>query len=185
MKIDIDVPDGVSGEYTIESFNVLKNDPSQFISALKTGRCVPEGTYKRLMRGGTCVMSNTPDEIRDFSHFLWRASGHILINGLGLGVLLKGLLLKDDVKSIDVVEISKDVINLVYPTYKKDKRLTVINADAFTWTPPLGSRYDFVWHDIWDDICTGNLKEMAKLHRKYGKRCGYQDSWCKKLCNIS
>jgi hypothetical protein len=33
-----------------------------------------------------------------------------------------------------------------------------------------GKRYDMVWHDIWDDICSDNLEGMAKLHRKYGDR---------------
>jgi len=73
------------------------------------------------------------------------------------------------------------VIKLVVPFYK-DKRLTIINADALEWKPPKGQRYDFVWHDIWDDICDDNLKEMEKLHRKYSKKTDWQDSWCKKLC---
>ena len=111
MKIDIDVPDGQSGEWKIESFKVEKNDLSQMFSAFRTGRFVPEGDYKRLTRGNVLVMSNTPDEINDFMHFVRKAKGSVLINGLGLGVLLKALLNKDEITEITVIEKSQDVIN--------------------------------------------------------------------------
>ena len=103
MKIDINVPDGVSGNWSIETFEVKKDELSQKISMFKTGRGVPEGTYKRLMRNGTCVMSNTPDEIMDFMAFVWKAKGSILINGLGLGVLLKALLGEPGVTDITLL----------------------------------------------------------------------------------
>jgi hypothetical protein len=56
---------------------------------------------------------------------------------------------------------------------------------AFEWKPPKGVRYDAAWHDVWDDICTDNLVGMRKLHRKYGKRCGWQGSWCRGECERS
>ena len=153
------------------------------ISALKTGRYVRPGTYKRLMHNGTCVMSNTPDEIRDFLGFLRPAHGKILINGLGLGVLLKALLEKPEVTEITVIEKSEDVIKLVAPTYTSDARVKIINADAFSYKPEKKEKWDYVWHDIWNYICVDNLKEMATLHRKYGKKTTtYQASWCKREC---
>ena len=181
MKIDIDVPDGTSGDWKVESFEVGVGDFSQTISAMKTGRYVPYGKYKRLLHGSTCVMSNTPDEIRDFSNFVYVAKGDILVNGLGLGVLLKALLNKPEVLSITVIEKSKDVIDLVSPSYKDD-RLTIINADAYEYQPPKGKRYDAVWHDIWNHICADNLDGMKTLHRKYGRRSDYQESWCRYKC---
>jgi len=181
MKIDIDVPDGISGDWRVESFEVSSDDFIQRLSAMKTGRYVPGGTYKRLMCGDTCVMSNTPDEIRDFSDFVCTAKGDILVNGLGLGVLLKALLNKPDVLSVTVIEKSKDVIDLVSPSYKDD-RVTIINADAYEYQPPKGKRYYAVWHDIWNHICADNLDGMKKLHRKYGRRADYQESWCRYKC---
>jgi len=181
MKIEIDVPDGVSGDWSVETFEVQKNDFTQLIEMFNTGRSVPAGTYKRLLHGQTCVMSNTRDEIRDFIPFYYKANGSILINGLGLGVLLKALLSKDTVTEITVIEKSQDVINLVAPTYITDDRVTIIHADAFEYTPPKGKKYDFVWHDIWDYICSDNHEEMKMLHRKYGKRTNYQESWCRDI----
>jgi hypothetical protein len=182
MYIEIDVPDGVSGEWSVETFEVDENDFSQKLSMIKTGRSVPTGKYKRLKRNGTVVMSNTPDEIRDFWRFVCRANGSILINGLGIGVLLKAFLNKKEVTKITIIEKSTDVISLVGNTYLKDERVTIINADAFDYTPPKGEKYNAVWHDIWDYICYDNLPEMAKLHRKYGKRTNCQESWCKRQC---
>lgn len=181
MKIEVNVPDGVSGNWSVSTFVVPKEDFSQTISMWKTGRGVPEGTYKRLMRGGEVIMSNTPDEIRDFMSFYRRAEGSILVNGLGLGVTLKALLEKPEVTDITVIENSEDVIKLVAPSYT-DPKITIIHADAFTWEPPKGKVYDAVWHDIWDNICADNLPEMKKLHKKYGRRAKYQESWCRYQC---
>jgi 16S rRNA A1518/A1519 N6-dimethyltransferase RsmA/KsgA/DIM1 with predicted DNA glycosylase/AP lyase activity len=182
MKIDINVPDGISGEWEVKTFEVKERELSQIISMVKYGRGVPSGTYKKLMRGEICVMSNTPDEIRDFMSFVIHAKGSVLINGLGLGVLLQALLNKPEVCDITVIEKSEDVIKLVSPTYLTDSRVTIINADAFEYKPPKNKRYDAVWHDIWDYISSGNLKEMETLHRKYGRRTNYQRSWCMYQC---
>lgn len=182
MKIDINVPDGISGDWKVETFEVQDKELSQMISMFKTGRGVPAGIYKRLMRNGTCVMSNTPDEISDFMRFVWKAKGDILVNGLGIGVLLKALLNKPEVTEITVIEKSEDVIKLVAPTYLTDSRVTIINADAFEYKPPKDKKYDAVWHDIWDYICGDNLDEMKTLHRKYGRKANYQESWCRWEC---
>ncbi len=182
MKIDMTfIPDGKSGEWEINTFEVGKRELSQMISLFKTGRGVPNGIYKRLMRGKEVIMSNTPDEIRDFSHFVYSAKGNILINGLGLGCVIKALLEKPEVTKITVIEKSNDVINLVAP-YFKDNRLKIINADAFDYKPAKGDKFNFVWHDIWDYICADNLPEMATLHRKYARKTEWQDSWAKREC---
>lgn len=184
MKIDVNVPDGVSGSWSVETFTVGKEEFSQVISMFKTGRGVPEGTYKRLMRNGEVVMSNTPDEISDCYTFLSRAKGSVLINGLGLGVLVKALIEKPEVTDITVIENSEDVLKLSGPTYEKDPKVTIIHDDCFTWEPPKGKIYDAVWHDIWDYICSDNLVEMKKLHKKYGRRSRYQESWCRYRCEL-
>jgi len=123
-------------------------------------------------------MSNTPSEIKDHLEFIKRAKGNVLINGLGLGVSLSKILEKPEVESVTVIEKDLDVIRLVGPTYAKDSRVKIINADAYKWKSN-GVRYYVIWHDIWDDICEANLPEMTKLHRKYGKKCDWQGSWRK------
>jgi hypothetical protein len=184
-KIEIDVPDGISGAWEVKTFTITQRDAdlANLRAAFHGGRGrISPGEYKKLSRNKELIMSNTPDECRDFAHFVHVASGSVLVNGLGLGVLLKALLNKPEVTEVTVIENSPDVIKLVAGTYRKDSRVTIIEADAFTWEPPKGKRYYAVWNDIWDDITSDNLPEMAKLHRKYGKRCDYQESWCKRQC---
>lgn len=189
MKIDVTVPDGKSGEWSVETFTVSEKQAEfeiirSMFSFSGRGRRVPAGTYKRLMRSGTVVMSNTPNEIHDHILFICKAKNgrNILINGLGLGVSLKAILDSDKVESVTIIEKSPDVINLVAPSFLEDKRVTIICADALEWKPPKGQRYDAVWHDIWDDICSDNLPEMEKLHRRYGRKTYWQGSWGKALC---
>lgn len=182
ISIEVDVPCGVSGDWRVEEFSVSDFDSRMsYIRSARRG--VPSGDYKRLMRGGMVVMSNTKAEIIDHLEFIRQAKegGHILINGLGLGVALKEILTSDKVESVTVIENSKDVINLV-AEYFSDPRVQIINADAYEWQPPKGKRYSVVWHDIWDSICADNLPEMTKLHRKYGRRTDWQGSWCKSEC---
>jgi len=184
MNIKIDVPDGVCGNYKIDTFEVSKEEAKWHNLRASLGRCRPilPGVYKRLKRGGTTVMSNTPMEIQDHINFIERAHGRVLINGLGLGMALKAILEREDLVSATVVEISPEVIELVAPTYESDPRVEIINADAFKYRPPRGRHYQAVWHDIWDDICGDNVSEMDKLHRKYRSKSDWQGSWCRREC---
>ena len=188
MKIKIDVPDGISGDWKVSTFEVSEKDANFFNlrAALKPGyRIIDSGTYKKLTCNNQIVMSNTPAEIADHLGFIYeaeRSGGNILINGLGLGVALRAILKYDNVKAVTVIEKSKDVIKLVAPSLQDDARVNIINADAYDWKPPKEVRYNVVWHDIWENICEDNLPEMTRLHRKYGKRADWQSSWCKELC---
>jgi spermidine synthase len=134
------------------------------------------------MRGRTVVMSNTPMEIRTNRAIIHNATGDVLINGLGIGMVLKAVLAKPDVRSVRVIEKHPEVIELVAPTYAPDPRVEIIQADCFDYEPPKGMRFNAVWHDIWDYICGDNLPEMHKLHRRYGRRADWQWSWCRERC---
>lgn len=162
-------------------------------SVIRTGRgSLVEGeTYTRLLRkhkaGGTSiVMSDTPDEISDLSPILREGRGRVLVNGLGLGCVIRGLLAIEAVEHIDVVEISPELVELIGPYFEDEDRVTIHIGDAFTFTWPAGTRWDCVWHDVWDDLSADNLNESSgharpgsyeKLHRRYGRRANWQGSW--------
>lgn len=191
-KYKVGVPEGVSGTWRVEKFEVTEQGASleRICTLMHGGRGVPAGHYTRLMRGTgiweTTVMSDTPDEVRDHFQAIYKAMGHCLVNGLGLGVVVQAMLEKPEVTKVTVIENSSDVIGLVGEYYKAKygDRLEIIMADAFEWKPPKGVRYDCVWHDVWDGICSDNLGDMEKLHRKYGKRAKWQGSWCRELCKM-
>lgn len=90
-----------------------------------------------MIRSGKTIMSNTPSEMRDLDEFRHRASGDVLINGLGLGIAAEIALAKRDVSTVTVIEIAEYAIGLVAP-HIADPRLSVTHGDAFKWRPPSG-----------------------------------------------
>jgi hypothetical protein len=182
----VDIPVGAFGPWSVERFTIEPSSPGLLYLSLR-GRSLPPGQYTRLVheqRG--CVMSDTPAEMTDHQHFIDLAKGNVLINGLGIGMALNAILKNGNnasmVEKVTVVEIDRNVIDLVAPHYLTDHRVEIVHASAFDYNPPKGIRYDAVWHDIWDSICSDNLDEMATLHRKYGRRADWQGSWCRDRC---
>lgn len=170
------VPEGQSGIWRVERFK--HEGFAAMLSSVKDGyRSCPEGEYTRLMRGRQLVMSDVPAEMRDHAEPVWRATGHVLLQGLGLGMVLAAILKKPEVQRVTVVELSQDVANLVWPTYAGDPRAELVIADAMTWKPPKDAFYGVVWHDIWDDLCADNLPQMKTLTRRYARKCAWQGCW--------
>lgn len=180
----VDVPEGRSGPWVVERFTVSDTD-SQWSFITGRGRGVPAGDYTKLKRDGSfdVTMSDTPDEYSDHREAIRMASGHVLLNGLGLGCVLQCMAEKPEVTKITVIERSEDVIALVAPHYqaKYGDKIEIIQADALEYKPPKGVRYGVVWHDIWDNMCEDNLPQMHTLHRKYGRRADWQGSWGRSL----
>ncbi len=186
-QLKVDVPVGKSGNWEVAKFEVTEQDAQ--LSAMRAlfqgnGRRVRVGHYTGLYCCGEVIMSDTHDEIRDHMDAYWNARGHCLVNGLGLGMITAAMLNKPEVERVTVIELSEDVIKLVAPHLKVrfGDRLEIVHADALTYQPPKGVRYGCVWHDIWPSICSDNLEEMKKLHRKYGSKTDWQGSWCRGLC---
>lgn len=179
----VKVPEGRRGPWEISRFTVSENEAAwERIQAIQSGRCIPAGTYTRLThdRRGV-VMSDTPDEIRDHLGAVINARGHVLINGLGIGMVLGAVLRKPEVERVTVIEIDPDVIALVGPAYV-DARVEIVQSDAYAYKPPRGVRYGMVWHDIWDAICADNLAGMSRLKRKYCRRTDWQGCWAEYQC---
>lgn len=181
----VEIPEGKIGPWAVEQFSISEDDIQ--IENMRYAfkgighRMLQAGTYTRLMCGRTIVMSDTPAEMCDHWAIVRYATGNVLLNGLGIGMVLRNVLAKDCVTNVTVVEKSPDVIALVGPHYT-DSRVAIIEADALTWKPPKGKRFNAVWHDIWNDICADNLSEIHKLHRRYGRIADWQGSWGRAEC---
>jgi hypothetical protein len=186
-EFKVNIPEGEKNGWVVRRITVTEDQSKwdRIRNAVHgSRRYTPAGTYTQLLTPGrNIMMSDTPDEIRDHMTMIYRAKGHVLINGLGIGVVLQACLNKDEVTHATIIELSQDVIDLVAPHYREKygERLTIIKADALEYAPPKGERYGAVWHDIWPYICNDNLEEMKRLHRKYGRRTEWQGSWCREL----
>ncbi len=177
-----EIPPGESGDWIVKKFSV--SEVNSAIDFHKHGsRGVRAGDYTGLYRCGQVIMSDTSAELRDHHIPVRKALGLCLVNGLGLGCVVAGMLEKPGVDKVVVIEESQDVIDLVAPYFleRYGDRFECICADAYEYMPPKGERYGVVWHDVWDTLCGDNLPKMTKLHRKYGRRTEWQGSWGKEM----
>ena len=158
------IPPGVYGSAKVEHFTI--GEPSVRM-LLRPSEFVAPGSYARLLVNNHIMMSDTDMERRSNRHFVSLAHGHVLVGGLGLGMVVFALLQKDEVTSLTVIEKNADVVRLVQPHLPKDKRLSVIEANVFTWKPT--QKYQTIYFDIWPDMSTDNLDDMTKLHRRYAR----------------
>jgi hypothetical protein len=126
----------------------------------------------------TCMMSDLGYERSTCLEVVRCAHGHVLIAGLGLGMILHPILKNRDVDSVTVVEKCQDVIDLVSPSLPRSSKLAIHMGDIFVWRPPPGVRYDVIWFDIWPDIAPNRLPEMAELHGRFAPYLNHNNSAC-------
>lgn len=182
-----EVPVNEVGAHKIERFEVSEQDAAFFNLRCSINgyshRSIEAGTYTRLVRSGTFdpVMSDTPAEMDDHIEPITRARGHVLIAGLGIGMVAEACLRHPDVTKVTVVELSTDVISLVggYLEDKWGEKIEIIWDDILEWEPPKGENYGMAWFDIWDDICEDNLDDMNKLTRRFCRRADWYGHWAK------
>ncbi len=155
------------------------------MSTFSPGMYCSQGTYMSLRVRGQLMMSDTSMEQNSNYRVVRMSRGSVLIAGLGLGMILLPIAKKPEVTSITVIEKFQDVIDLVWPQLQKAlgknaAKITIICADILEWQPPKGMKWDTIYFDIWPNLCTDNLEEMAKLHRRFGRRNkGWMGSWCR------
>ena len=150
------------------------------------------GTYVKLVDKveGKVVMSDTWMEQHSNAPAVQRAAGHVLVGGLGIGLIVVPLLEKDDVRRVTIIEKHREVIDLVLPHLKvclgkegaEAERLEVIHGDVFTYTPSADVVFDTIYLDIWNDIDPGNRHEIRMLQARYAKHLrdpaeGWIGSW--------
>lgn len=180
------IPEGKSGNWEVKKFTLTKDDLKFDFENRATGRQAVPGEYTKLTRGGEVIMSDTPAEIRDHNE-LEDYKGTVLVHGLGLGVAVELLLMQKEVTHVTVIEQSPDVLALVERTLTErwgKKRLAILHGDAFQWKPK-GARFDHVWSDIWDAICSDNLPEMRRLRMMWARRTRQHGFWCRMECLLA
>ncbi len=186
-KVTGECPEGECGDVTIEQFDFTEGQAKWAeLHDMIHGRfgVALAGRYTRLSIDGTLMMTDTPDEIRDHMGVIARTARvgtrTVLVAGLGLGVVVRAILMNRHVEKVVVLEQSRDVLELVahrwlMPIYQD--RLTVVQCDVLAYRPAKGERYDVAWFDIWPTVSGDHWSEMKLLHRRWARRVGWQDSW--------
>lgn len=178
----VSTPPGKAGNWAIQHVDVVLGH--EYLRHCLNGREPGIGKHTVLSYNSEPIMSDTAPEITDLVPYLSFLTGHVLMTGLGLGMVVHNLTknpqYQSAVRSITVIERDRDVIKLSAEHYTKaDKRVTVIRANAYTWTPPKGQTFDCAWHDIWPTLSPENLPQMTAMRRHYKPfvRAGNQFCW--------
>lgn len=125
---------------------------------------------------GECVMSDDPRELRKHLPIVLAAHGRVLVTGLGLGCVVRGLLARPQVQHVDVIEIDDDVLAMVAPSFAGEPRVTLHHGDALTFPWPAGTRWDFAWHDVWNEHPNTQVIH-ARLLKQYQSMAAQQGAW--------
>lgn len=181
------IPEGFSGRWYVKKRIIKKDTPSTH-----HGRDIicPKGTYTYLYRitelalkanlPGIIVMEDTPFELRTHLDFMLKASGRVLVTGLGLGCVVRGLLANPKVTHVTCIEKSEDVLNMVQSWMPVDNRLKIIHADALEWTKENTEKFDYAWHDLWTNREKGE-PHLSNWHTRLLINCKnnirFQGAW--------
>jgi hypothetical protein len=127
----------------------------------------------KLLEHGDTLMSDCPQEIESQLWQIERFKGKVLIGGLGLGWAVMQLEKNPDVTEITVVELSQDVIDLVWK-YLPVKKSKIVCADLYKYlrsAKKQSRKWDFAFYDIWSPtgqrILTESVIPLRKL--SYGR----------------
>ena len=128
---------------------------------------------------GEIVMEDSDTELRQHLQIWMRARGRVLVTGLGLGCVVRGLAAKDEVERIDVIEIDRAIIDAIGPEFEADPRVHIVEDDARTHRVN-GRRWDFAWHDLWVDE-SGGEEHLQRVHievlARFRAACAAQGAW--------
>lgn len=195
-QMTVTCPVGKSGDVVIERFDISEADVrlSTVLSHGSSRSYTSPGEYTRLLIGNRLWMSDTRAERHDHVDFLIAAKNagngaHILVSGLGLGMVLTPLLTFGNVERVDVIENNPGVINLVGEHYRQladahGIELVIHLADATEGPKVVGTdgtgrvkRWDVAYHDIWPDYSSDTYNDHKAMRRKYGRSVGQQFCW--------
>ncbi len=129
--------------------------------------------FPAVLENGNEWMTLTPVDLDTCDEAIDAAHGDVITFGLGLGYYAYMVSLKEDVRSITVIEKSADVIRLferyIFPYFPHKDKVKIINADAFEYAEfeMPRCRYDFAFVDTWRDASDGApmYEKMSKLEK--------------------
>lgn len=143
---------------TITTYNEKRRNSDTFREVNSYFVCDRTLRFPAIVEGESNVpwMTVEPMEINSFEPFIKEANGNILLCGCGLGYVAYMLSLKEDVKSVTIIELNEDIIelftNYILPQFENKDKIKVIHTDALEYLHNNDlSSFDYVNVDIWRD----------------------------------
>lgn len=122
------------------------------------------------------VMEDSIGELRKHLPIWLNARGSVLVTGLGLGCVVRGLLASQDVERITVIEIDKSILRVVGHEFIGNNRVELIHGDA-TKVNLRGRNFDYAWHDLWTEGNEHLQVLHARLIHRFARHCPKQGAW--------
>lgn len=131
--------------------------------------------YPVVLEGAREWMAVKPSEIESMSRAIELVDGDVVAFGLGLGYFAYMASLKENVRSVTVVEQDADVVRLfedhILPQFRHKAKLDVVVEDAFRYVRG-GMRAgnpDWAFVDLWHDASDGlepylEMRAMERFH---------------------
>ena len=149
-------------------------DSSNYLERSSVGYFNEEYRYPALMEKDVVWMSLDPDEINTMRPYINKMHGNILVFGLGMGYFPYMASLKEEVKSITIIEKDINIINIfkkhIQPRLDNKIKFNIINEDAFKYIQKNNmSRFDCMFMDIWHNAEDGFplFLQFKKLLKNY------------------
>lgn len=141
-----------------------------------------------LKEGDKIWMSPTLAEQNTINPCVDKAHGHVLTFGLGIGYFPYMCSLKDNVKSITIVELNENVISMfkecILPQFNTDIEINIIHGNIFDYyNEEFLNKFDYIFVDIWEDNESG-LITLTKLHEQYLYTKDNIDYWIEFSCML-
>lgn len=129
--------------------------------------------FPTVFENGVEWMAIKPNEIETMKQAISEASGNVLVYGLGLGYYAYMISLKNEVKSITIIERDESVIKLFYehilPQFEYKDKIKVLKYDAFEYAKNEAKKhsYNYAFVDLWHDVSDGTemYMRMKKLEK--------------------
>ena len=155
------ISQGSFGNYKI----VKKEENNNIIDGYLYKREGNEEFVIELLNEDNLVMKLGHKEIESTFQIIKFAKGRVGIVGLGLGYVAQEIAKNQDVKEVIVYEISKEVIKLYKNNFGENKKIKIIEGDAFKAE---SQRFDYFYVDIYNYILSSKVvddyKFFIKLH---------------------
>ena len=156
--------------------DITVND--EFVEMNKIAYFKEEFSFIALNYKKVTWMNITPNEINTMKKAVNLAFGDVVVYGLGLGYFQYMISLKEEVKSITIIEKDSRIIDIftkhILPQFSHKNKMKIIKEDALKH---VGSRlnYDFAFVDLWHNQDDGiNLFLHFKNKEKLSPNCHFE-----------
>ena len=119
-----------------------------------------EYKYLTLSKNKNIWMCITPNEIETMKPHVEKAKGNVITFGLGLGYYAYMASLKNEVKSVTIIEKDDVIINLfshyILPNFSNKNKIKIIKEDAIKYIKDTRLEgYDYAFFDLWHNAEDG------------------------------